>query len=678
MAEKRNFKASTFRALFETAPDAMIVADVSGRIVLSNPQADRLFGYPEGGLAGLPVEQLVPRHARQVHASYRDNYMRDPRVRPMGRGQELSGVRLDGGEFPAEIGLSPIESEDGRFYVASIRDISETQRARQAISRSRYDTAIARLSRLALESEGHETLLASIPALLDRELGIDTVALLLSPGQGRTFQLRASIGLDNIFQKIVSYLVSPECFPSILQSGDAFVASIDDLHGDRSNHVRRLLAESGRDDLVAAPLFDREHPMGVLIAAIKKPNVFDRDTVHFFRSAASLLAATLQRTRSEEQLAHAQRLEAVGQLTGGIAHDFNNLLTVISGNLQLLESELHGNPGVADTLNAALRATGRGADLTRKLLVFARRQRLNPQVIDVRSLLAELGPMLGRTLGETVRVEIEDGAAIAPVFADPGELDAAILNLAINARDAMPLGGDLYLSAREHEVTDADASNVLGVGRYVVIEVRDTGIGMSPDVLERAFEPFFTTKDAGRGSGLGLSMVYGFVKQSGGHVIADSRPGQGTRIELFLPVAASDVAAPTSVVAASPQKGSETILVVEDEEDVRRIAVAFLRTAGYATCEAANAEQALILLDANPHVAMLFSDVVLGSGMNGAELARIARQRRNDLRILLTSGYENPAFQGNRAIESSTRLLRKPYRRDELLTVVRQLLREAP
>ncbi|HEY8010009.1 MAG TPA: PAS domain S-box protein [Rudaea sp.] len=674
MADFPALKTATFKALFETAPDAMVVIDASGCIILSNPQAERLFGYPPAGLTRLSVDALVPERVRQAHLAHRADYIRQPRVRPMGKGQELSGVRLDGSEFPAEIGLSPIESEDGRFYVASIRDISETQRARQAIIRARYDKTVAHLSRLALESQGAHALLDTAPGLIARELDVDAIAVALIQTQGRPLQLRASVGMVPAFQKIVAFLLSPECFSAVPRSEEAFIASIDELPEGKSADLKRMLAEGAYDNLVAVPLFDREGPMGALIAAARKRNAFDRDEVHFLRSVAHLFAAVAQRTRTEEQLAHAQRLEAVGQLTGGIAHDFNNLLTVISGNLQLLEDELADRPEVQDILAAALRATGRGAELTRKLLVFARRQRLNPLAIDMRTLLDELGPMLVRSLGEAVKVEIQCAPGMANVFVDPGELDAAILNLAINARDAMPRGGVLYIVARERHVDSAEASPELPAGTYVAIEVRDTGLGMTPDVLARAFEPFFTTKETGRGSGLGLSMVYGFVKQSGGHIVAESRLGYGTRIDLYLPAAASAPPPRAQLPPKPPPAGKEIVLVVEDEEDVRRIAVAFLTSAGYTTCEAANGEQALQILQSRRDVALLFSDVVLGSGMSGGELANAAQSLWPNLRVLLTSGYEHPTSQPDTTTPPSLPLLRKPYRREDLLASIRQSL----
>jgi nitrogen-specific signal transduction histidine kinase len=396
------------------------------------------------------------------------------------------------------------------------------------------------------------------------------------------------------------------------------------------------------------------------------------------QSVAHLLAATMQRYRTEEQLAHAQRLDAVGQLTGGVAHDFNNMLTVISGNLQLLEPDLADRPQSQQILGSALRAVGRGAELTRKLLAFARRQRLNPQSIDPRKLLHELCPILARTLGEPIKVSVDCEAEAPHVFVDPGELDTAILNLALNARDAMPRGGTLYLAEREQVVGNAESTADLAPGSYVVISVRDTGFGMPPEVLARAFEPFFTTKESGRGSGLGLSMVYGFVKQSGGHLVADSRLGYGTRIDLYLPAARLKESAQDESPPAPSSGGKEIVLVVEDEAEVRSIAVAFLDSLGYTTCEASDAEQGLRLLQDRTDVQLLFTDIILGAGMDGHELARAAQHLRPDLRVLLTSGYEHPASGSGLGGARPLPLLRKPYRREQLAAAVRAAIDGRP
>jgi CheY-like chemotaxis protein len=382
----------------------------------------------------------------------------------------------------------------------------------------------------------------------------------------------------------------------------------------------------------------------------------------------------MQRIRVEEQLSHAQRLEAVGQLTGGIAHDFNNLLTVISGNLQILETELTDRPQAREVISSALRAVGRGAELTRKLLAFAGRQRLLPSACDPRRLLGDLDGMLKRTLGETVMLDIACADDMPPVFADPGQLEAALVNLAINSRDAMPRGGHLSITAEKRHHGNFSIDGELKPGDYVVFTVRDTGFGMPPDVLARAFEPFFTTKDHGKGSGLGLSMVYGFVKQSQGHLTADSQLGYGTKIEMHLPVAKSALKTTADPASHADTCGNETILVVEDEADVRGIAIAFLRSAGYTVLAAENAEAALALLDEKPDIALVFSDVVLGSGMSGVELAQQARRRRPALPVLLTSGYEHAALDGEDGVANEFELLQKPYARENVVSAVRAAL----
>ncbi len=667
-----SFQAATFKALFETAPDAMVVVDSDGRIVLANPKAEHLFGYASGGLEDLRIEALVPARARRAHEAHRAGYIAQPRARPMGQGQDLSGLRLDGTEFPAEIGLSPIESPDGRFYVAAIRDVSETQRARQALVRARYDARVAQLSRLALESRGYQAMLESLPEIACRELEVDAVALALTQARGDAMRIHSAHGLGGELEALLEPVLRADFSAYLLRTNEAFVASSGELPDGRSESLRAALRTAGYGELVVVPLFGRERPFGVLIAVARKADAFDRDKVHFFRLVANVLAAAMQRTHAEEQLAHSQRLEAVGQLTGGIAHDFNNLLTVISGNLQLLESELEDKPEVQETLAAALRGIGRGAELTRKLLVFARRQRLNPQAIDPAVLLGELAPMLARTLGESIKVEAVCAPDTPHVFVDQAELDAALVNLAINARDAMPRGGTLQIGAQAREVDFSESSSELAAGRYVAIEVRDSGTGMAPEVLARAFEPFFTTKDSGRGSGLGLSMVYGFIKQSGGHISVESRLDHGTRIELLLPAAAP--AKNSKPVLKSAQGGHETILVVEDEVEVQRVAIAFLKSVGYATVAAANAEEALQALRAHEQIALLFSDVILGSGMNGRELAVAARRMRADLPVLLTSGYERAPGHADDDALAELPLLRKPYRREELVAAVRAAL----
>jgi PAS domain S-box-containing protein len=662
--------AKLFKALFETAPDAMIVVDRAGRIVLANPQAERLFGYGDGDLADQPVEILLPASLRTVHVRHRSNYMDNPRVRPMGAGYELTGVRRNGEAFPVEIGLSPIAGAAGVLFAASIRDISETRRVRQALTRARHDTFAAQIGRLALESPNYEAAVESVPALIASALEIGAVAVLFTDSRGGGLFVRSETGVpESLREALPNAIPQAELF-ECLRSHPAGGVTLRDFPESAFARLHAALRQAGLRELAATPLLDRYDPMGVLLAFSRKPDAFDRDALHFLHSVANMLSAAIQRSRSEEKLAHGQRLEAVGQLTGGIAHDFNNLLTVISGNLQLLEAEIADQPQWRDTIDSALRAVDRGAALTRKLLAFARRQRLIPRPVLPSQLLTDLRVMLQRTLGEPIAVHVDCPDSVPAVYADPGELDAALINLALNARDAMPEGGDLRIAVRR-EFVDGDGE--IKPGTYVVFSVADSGSGMTPEVLARALEPFFTTKASGKGNGLGLSMVYGFVRQSGGRIAIDSVAGEGTRVQLFLPAVSLHSAAPAPVGAAGQSgRGRETILVVEDEPEVRAIALAFLRSLGYTTYEADSAERALEVLAAHNDVALLFSDIVLGSGMTGFDLMREARKLIPGLRTLLTSGYERAKGTGESAPEVD--VLRKPYRREQLGAAVRRAL----
>ncbi|HEY6894723.1 MAG TPA: PAS domain S-box protein, partial [Rhodanobacteraceae bacterium] len=662
--------ADLFRSLFETAPDAMIVVGRDGRIVLANPQAERLFGYAAGELSGNLVEVLLPEAARGGHVQHRDNYMGNPRVRPMGAGYELTGLRRSGETFPVEIGLSPVRSGDTTLFAASIRDISETRRVRQALTRARHDTFAAQIGRLALESPSYETAVESTPALIASALEISTVALLFTDPRRDRLVLRSEVALPPSLRESLAGAL-PQAMLFLQFPRDATVgATLKSLDAARFPLLRPALAQAGFRDIAIVPLSDRYEPMGAIVALSKKQDAFERDALHFLLSVANLLAAAIQRSRTEEQLAHSQRLDAVGQLTGGIAHDFNNLLTVVSGNLQLLEAGLADRPELGEIIDSALRAVDRGAALTRKLLAFARRQRLMPREVAPAQLLSDLRQMLQRTLGERIAITVECADDVPPVFADPGELDAALINLALNARDAMPRGGDLGIFARREEHS---GDGELEPGTYVVFSVSDNGTGMPPELLARALEPFFTTKESGKGNGLGLSMVYGFVKQSGGRVTIESAVGIGTRVDLYLPArdggAAARAAAPA---AAASHEGRESILVVEDERDVRTIATAFLRSFGYTTYEAESGERALELLDEHPEIALLFSDVVLGSGMTGYELVREARRARPRLPALLTSGYERAAGDHDETAPADVDLLRKTYRREQLGEAIRK------
>jgi signal transduction histidine kinase len=382
---------------------------------------------------------------------------------------------------------------------------------------------------------------------------------------------------------------------------------------------------------------------------------------------------------SEERLRQSQKMEVVGQLAGGVAHDFNNLLAVIYGNLELLDEALVDQLKLQELARVALKAADRGASLTHQLLAYSRQQPLNPKIVDVRKLVDDLTQLMRRSLGETIEIQEQLPDSLWRIAIDPNQLESALLNLAVNARDAMPNGGKLMIEADNAilDPTYAEQQQEVAPGRYVLLAVTDTGTGMSREVAERALDPFFTTKPPGQGTGLGLSMVYGFIKQSKGHLKIYSELGQGTTVKLYLPAAAAGdeqsrvTTEQTDLPLAKP---GEVVLVVEDDAMVLDLAVKLLARLGYRTIEAKDGPEALALLDGAGRIDLLFTDVVLPKGMNGTVLAREVQQRRPGLKVLYMSGYTANAIVHHGVLDKGVHLLSKPFRKVELARKVRDML----
>ena len=397
---------------------------------------------------------------------------------------------------------------------------------------------------------------------------------------------------------------------------------------------------------------------------------------------AQLRAEAAEREKAEIALRQAQKMESIGQLTGGVAHDFNNLLTVIIGNLETLDrqakSERPDAARIGRSADLAMRGARRAEALTQRLLAFSRQQPLVPKAIDMSRLVINMSDLLRRTLGEQIEVETVLSGGVWRAFADPNQLEVAILNLAVNARDAMAQGGKLTIETANVYLDDRYAAGQTEVtpGQYAMIAISDTGSGMTPDVIARAFEPCFTTKDIGHGTGLGLSQVYGFVKQSGGHVRIYSEVGSGTSVKLYLPRLLSDVAADAeeTTVASAGGAGSETILVVEDDDDVRVYTTETLRDLGYRVLEAANGEAGLKVLREHPEIALLFTDVGLPGGMNGRKLSEAAVAQRPDLKVLFTSGYTRNAIVHDGRLDAGVELISKPFTQALLASRLRDIL----
>jgi len=518
--------------------------------------------------------------------------------------------------------------------------------------------------------------------------------------QQRTAELRRSEDrLQAIFQSSFQHQVLLDTEGTVLDANRASLAAILASRHDVTDRpfadADWFAATPGAGDTVRAAVRDAaagiesRHELDLELPTGRRSFEFSfralRDPDDTITAVVSEAVETTARRQAEEALRQTQKIEAIGQLTGGIAHDFNNILTVIAGNVEhamlLSERRAGGDAVIARALDNALKGVTRAAGLTQRLLAFARRQPLRNEVVDLNAHVRGMQDMLQRALGELVQLEIRTLPDIWPIEADPGQLEASVLNLAVNARDAMPEGGRLWIEVDNTHLDEDHAAQhpELEPGQYVILRVRDSGHGMSAETMARVFEPFFTTKDVGRGTGLGLSMVYGFVRQSGGHVLMDSRPGAGTTVTMLFPRSVQPLSSAGHVRGRDEDAQAareETILVAEDNDDVRAHTVEVLRQLGYRVLEAHDGPTALRLLDRpDVHVDLLFSDVVM-PGMSGWELARQVQHRKPGLGVLFTSGYPRDiGAQGNPG--TAIALLPKPFTRSDLADAIRGALERA-
>jgi signal transduction histidine kinase len=562
--------------------------------------------------------------------------------------------------------------------------IDDTQahgrRLQQALHQARFGEHLADLARLAVDARDAPRLLQEIPQAAAEALAVAHAAVYLLGTDKLSFRVAAGVGLLPGEEIDACIANRPDTLagrtvvrgqPSVVTAGRRGPGSCD-------VHVRW---DAGSTSALAVPLFDCGRSVGVLAVRARGERHFSVEEVRFLQTLSSLLAASLQRVRTDEALSHSQGLKSVGQLTGGIAHDFNNLLTVITGNLQLLEDlpAIAGDSQMRQMVGAASRAARRGAELTGKLLAFSRRLVLRPVSVDVGALLRPLADILGRTLDQRIRITLEVALGCPPCLVDPGQLESALLNIAINARDAMPEGGTLSFKA--WAVADLPAevgAERIAAGHrgYVAIAIGDTGAGMTDAVKQRAFEPFFTTKEIGRGTGLGLSTVFGFMDQSQGVVVLDSTLGVGTTITLFLPQLAQDEVGSGDVATRTRVPRRLRVLLVEDDGEVRAVAQGLLAAADCEATACASGEQAIALVEmlaargGRTPFDLLLTDIGLGTGMRGTELARAIQRLAPAMPVLLVSGFSDEVLEA----PVTWPLLHKPYSRAELAQAIAQAM----
>jgi PAS domain S-box-containing protein len=621
---------------------ALLLLDPDGHVLSWNHGAELIYGYRPHEIVGRHCSQLYPEEDIEVGKPGRELEI----AAATGRFESIGErVRKDGSLFLANVVITAIRAPDGglRGFGKITSDITERSAAEAVVKAS--ETRLRSLIDTVLDT------------VVDGLITIDRSGIIQSFN-------KACVSLfgytaDEVVGQNVRMLM-PEPYHS---EHDRYLSAYIGSGVPRIIGIGREVLGRRKD----GSTFPIELAVGESLQG------GNHAFVGIVRDVTERREAETQR----EQLRHSQKMEAVGQLTGGLAHDFNNLLAIIIGNLDMLREIRAGDPVTDELVSDALDSALRGADLTRRLLAFARRQPLQPERVDINEVIGAIVRLLTRTLGENITIEMSLAPNVWPVQIDRAQFEAVIANLATNARDAMQRGGALLIDTRNSRLDEAYAAahTDVAAGEYVAVEVSDSGTGMPPEILSRIFEPFFTTKEQGKGTGLGLSMVFGFMKQSGGHITVYSEPGKGTTFRLYLP-RVSDTAAVQDERAEQPAPlgGSETILVVEDNAGLRRIVVRQLGEAGYRVLQAPDAEAAMVIIESTEPIHLVLTDVVMPGAMDGRDLARVAVARRPLLRTLLTSGFPDARLGGSGA--HSGRLLSKPYRKEELRRAVREVLDE--
>jgi PAS domain S-box-containing protein len=627
---------SRLAAVLGATADAIVAIDERGIIKLFNRSAERVFGYRAQEVVGRNVSVLMPTPYRFEHDGYLERYGRTGEARIIGQERELEGQRKDGTRFPITLRVAEAKGAGERLFIGTIQDITRRKEAEETLRRS---------------EERYRTLF---------EESRDAIIICTLRGE--------LVDGNPAWWELVGY-----------ERGDL----VDALN------VTTMFADPGDHERLVS-LIERERAVRDFEVALLTRDGTERDCLLTASGRASptgrlwgyqaIVRDVTEQRRLESQLIRSQRLEAVGQLAGGIAHDFNNVLMAIMGSSELIRGDLDPDHRARADLDVIDQATRRGADLIRQLLAFSRRQVMMPRVVNLNSVVEDMEKMLRRVLREDIELETVLDPDLAPVKADPGQLQQVIVNLATNARDAMPHGGRLTIETANVELDESYARTHVSVqpGPYVRLSVSDTGVGMSEETQARIFEPFFTTKEDGEGTGLGLATVYGIVKQSDGHIWVYSEPKRGTKFNVYLPRVEGEVESPAENPSSTAVPGgTETLLVVEDEVSLRTLICERLRVQGYTVLEAGDGLEAL---EVNEHhsgtIDLLVTDVVMPR-MRGPELAKNLVGSRPALKVIYMSGYPDPSITGDWTARSGMAYMEKPFTLDSLLRKVREVLDQA-
>ena len=636
--------------LLETLPDAIVAVDRDGTIVQVNFQTQSLFGYKREELIGQKVEILVPDSYRAAHHLHRQSFAEAPKTRRMGADLELYGKRRNGSEFPVEISLSPVSTDNGMFVLSAIRDISDRKRIAEELRRANEE-----LHRRTTEQLGeYRTRLVSIiDSSEDAIYGKDLDGIITSWNRGAEHIYGYTP--DEIVGKHISILAPSDRKDEIPEILTRIAA------GETINHFESMrVAKDGKALDVSISISPLRDAKGDIVGA----SAIARDI-------------TAQK-RAEGQLHQAQKMEAIGRLAGGVAHDFNNILGIVSACAEFLRDRVDPAAGASQYIENIKRATERGSSLTRQLLTFSRSSSVQPRILDLNERLRDVSKLLRPLMGDDVEILIVSKSPAAVVEADPGQLDQIVVNLAVNARDAMPRGGKFILETRSERFDEdfAGQNQNMPAGKYVLLAVSDTGTGMDEATVARIFEPFFTTKETGKGTGLGLATVYGIVKQSAGHILVYSEPGHGTTFKIYLPSADEKIGieSKAEVEKVSPQRHGTTILLVEDDDIMRGLTGQLLREHGYTVIDADDGKAALEWMESHPgSIDLLLTDVVMRR-MSGPELVERLRPAHPDLNVVFMSGYTGELIAEREVLSRGITLLEKPFSRTALLNTIHKTL----